>query len=500
MNIDSAIDVLAYNSPGVPSDIAEQIKAEPNRLIYMGHSNGGQGAWWLLTHHPDNAIAAVPAAAYAKIQHYIPYYMHVGYSYCDPMLRGILESSISENDLDLHAPNAVGIPLLARVGSDDDNVPPLHSRRLVRLLNEWERNPDSYRVSEAVGQGHWFDGVLSDQVVQEFIDAQVDPVKNPDLKLPPLPAAFTIQTLNPSSTGSRGGIRILQLEVPFRLGTIRVHRQGSMWILNTTNVRRFGFTFDERQQEIQSWSIDGTTFSTPPSSSGLSYLKEGMSWQLASDLLWISRERHPSTYGPASIIFSTPFRIVIPTDPGANVVLYRQLAQHIASSWYLYGFGGTQIVTDVEVLDGLAASYNLIVLGGPKDNMYTRKRESQGNVGLVQFLASGGVRIGTRQYELPGTGVLFLAPSPTRTRIGLFVAGIDEEGLKRAVWSIPFRTGLEVPDYLVVGDEYGDPATGWTAGEGSPFGGAGTKGAGGVFAAGFWNNTWDFDDRCGYLK
>ena len=32
--------------------------------------------------------------------------------------------------------NLVGLPLLARTGGADDNVPPLHSRRLVRLVNE----------------------------------------------------------------------------------------------------------------------------------------------------------------------------------------------------------------------------------------------------------------------------------------------------------------------------------------------------------------------------
>jgi hypothetical protein len=32
----------------------------------------------------------------------------------------------------------------------------------------------------------------------------------------------------------------------------------------------------------------------------------------------------------------------------------------------------------VDVLDGLAAQYNLIVLGGPIDNLYTRRREKEG--------------------------------------------------------------------------------------------------------------------------
>ena len=93
---------------------------------------------------------------------------------------------------------------------------------------------------------------------------------------------------------------------------------------------------------------------------------------------------------------------------------------------------------------------------------------------------------------------MFLAPNPTRTRLSVFIIGIDEPGFLRAAWSLPFRTGLMIPDYLIVGREYGDPATGWTANLESTK--IATKGAGGILAAGYWNNTWEYDHRCGYLK
>ncbi|KAH6585596.1 hypothetical protein BASA50_001204 [Batrachochytrium salamandrivorans] len=503
VNVETSLDMLEQLAPGIPKKLLDSIRPSSEKRVYVGHGNGGQGAWWMMTHYPDTALAAVPASSYVKIQHYIPYYMHISYAYADPLLRAIFEASISENDLDLYIPNAGGIPLLARVGGNDEIIPPLHTRRLVRMVNEWSRNSTAALVSEIPDKGHWFDGILNDATVQDFLDHHLSPALNPMLDLPPLPEGFTIQTLNPASTGSKGGIRILQLDVPFRLATIRVHRYGNTWVLNTTNVRRFGFTRDFRQNDLTSWSIDGTDFTASPSDAGPSYLQENGKWKASSDLLWISRERHPSTYGPANLIFSHVFCIVVPSNSTANLRLYYELAQHIASSWYLFGLGGTQIVRDVDVLDGMTAKYNLIILGGPADNLYTRRRSEEGGAGLgstVKFLPSGGFKIEDRSYELPGTGALFLAPSPTRTRMGLFVAGIDESGLRRAVWTIPFRTGLEVPDYLIMGDEYGDAATGWTAGNGSPFGGAGTKGVGGVFAAGYWNNTWNYDNRCGYLK
>jgi hypothetical protein len=211
----------------------------------------------------------------------------------------------------------------------------------------------------------------------------LDPFKNPGHPLPSLPDAFTISTLNPASTGSKGGIKILQLEVPYRLATIRVHRvgDGTKWVLNTTNVRRFGFLKDDRAK-ISSWSIDGQDFNEPPKV-GPSYLRKEIEngsyqWQLTPDLLWISEERYSSTYGPASQIFNHPFLIVIPSNPKGDPAIYRQAAQHLATSWFLHGRGGTQIIRDVDVRDGISAKYHLIVLGGSKDNSFAKKREGEG--------------------------------------------------------------------------------------------------------------------------
>jgi hypothetical protein len=127
-----------------------------------------------------------------------------------------LESSIAENNIDLYSSNLGNLPILARVGSKDQTVPPLHSRRLVRLIDEWSKHSNSINYVEQKDGDHWFDGILNDAIAQEFLMRFIDPKKNPDLRLPQLPNPFVISTLNPASSGSRGGIRIMQLVVPFR--------------------------------------------------------------------------------------------------------------------------------------------------------------------------------------------------------------------------------------------------------------------------------------------
>jgi hypothetical protein len=191
-----------------------------------------------------------------------------------------MESSISEHDIDLYVSNLAGIPMFARSGALDDNVPAIHTRRLVRLVHEWNRNPQSIIYDEVPQKGHWFDGILNDQLIQNFLDLFLDKTTNPNLDMPPFPDSFTLTTMNPFSTGTKGGIRILQLEVPFMLAKIRVIRKEKKWILLTSNVRRLGFHHDSRQKEITSFSIDGTDFVKSPQTAGPSYLKKGQSWEV----------------------------------------------------------------------------------------------------------------------------------------------------------------------------------------------------------------------------
>ena len=56
--------------------------------IEIGHSNGGQGAWYYMSHHPDSVIAGTPAAGYIKIQQYVPYFWN-GFAHVDSILQGV---------------------------------------------------------------------------------------------------------------------------------------------------------------------------------------------------------------------------------------------------------------------------------------------------------------------------------------------------------------------------------------------------------------------------
>lgn len=97
---------------------------------------------------------------------------------------------------------------------------------------------------------------------------------------------------------------------------------------------------------------------------------------------------------------------------------------------------------------------NLIVVGG-SENAFGNSLLAQ-NRTEFRITSEGegegvwGIR--RRVIREKGVGLLFTHPHPTNAKgLTLFLAGTDEEGLERAWRLFPYRTGVPVPDWIVIG-------------------------------------------------
>ncbi|KAF9301492.1 hypothetical protein BGZ74_006629 [Mortierella antarctica] len=402
-NVMNALESLAQHLPGVPSELRglAGIRPDPERLF----------------------IAATPAAGYVNIKQYAPYSNWLSNSYTDSYLRGILGSAIAEYDNDVYMSNTVGIPILARVGSADDNVPPFSSRKMVRLGQENSHNRSGIRLSEVAGEGHWFTGILHGTIVQEFLrdhlNDDVASSNNPrDVgprevgAYPPFPSHFEITTINPGSMGSKGGIQIEQLQIPFRKGSIKVQikknggKASSVWTMHTTNIRRLGFaghpSLMQRRGQISRVVIDDDVFELDKGgvSIGGVMLKDGVfiknqgnkgsrKWTLSTSNQWLETERHRETYGPAIQVLEKKLVIVVGGHidfPLAIQKTARRVARLVAHDVYQYGRNDVDIVTDSEYFDGPygktgAEKVNLVLVGDAHQNKLTNIVLSQTQFG-----------------------------------------------------------------------------------------------------------------------
>ena len=197
------------------------------------HVPVGQGVWYALTHRPDKIIGAAPVSGYSSIQGYVPY-QH--WEESDTKIISNIHSSLRSFRHELLLGNAQDIPIMSQHGSDDDNVPAFHSRRMNQLLLQSGREVQPKYV-ELKGKGHWFDGVFTTMPLAKFYAdiVSVDPEK------PILPWKFSVTVANVSDMGSRGGIKVDQLSTPDQYGKISVERRDDQntWILQTSNILRF---------------------------------------------------------------------------------------------------------------------------------------------------------------------------------------------------------------------------------------------------------------------
>lgn len=122
---------------------------------------------------------------------------------------------------------------------------------------------------------------MDNEVYSNFIEQQVENPKDVINEL----EDFTVTVINPSGSGSKGGILVEQLSTPYRIGRVHVKvvkddQDVSTWYLTTNNIRRFRFT-DQASQKIKNIHVDGKIFASTSLYDGVFLEKSnGEEWQV----------------------------------------------------------------------------------------------------------------------------------------------------------------------------------------------------------------------------
>lgn len=165
------------------------------------------------------------------VEDYVPYVFE---HETEPLLSAVLYAARMSFKHEILVNNLQGIPILAQHGSSDDNVPVYHSRLMKSLIHEV---PAEMAYVELPGEGHWFEGVMTTENLQNFYRAAL----NTKTLQNELPIDFVLVVADSDDFSTRGGLGIDQVVSPARLARISVHRNLSQasWHLRTSNVHRF---------------------------------------------------------------------------------------------------------------------------------------------------------------------------------------------------------------------------------------------------------------------
>ncbi|KAF1926669.1 uncharacterized protein M421DRAFT_67357 [Didymella exigua CBS 183.55] len=426
---------------------------DTNRWIVSGHSNGGQGTWYALTHRPDKVLAAAPVSGYASIQKYVPYEF---WQPADPRRTSVVSASLNSYRHEMLMANAQGIPIRQQHGEVDDNVPAYHSRFLSQQLRLAGAN-SSY--NEVPDQNHYWDGVMT---TPPLVDFYYNFTRSTE-ELPRELDEFNIVVGDPGDMGSKGGVRVTQLEDPGQYG--RVHVRGRR--VKTSNVLgiEFGHPFwtDTVVVDGQTLDLAGAAANT---GSTIQARLSGNSWVINTvGTTDESTDRRGRQLGSMTAILRTHGPIII-KHPGT--VHASHLALQVSRNLYQYFHADTVILSDIADTASANATGNVIHLS-IGDGLTSADPDFP-----IQASTSGASLRDSRGREQlydNSQGAAWLRPLDGE-RLELVLWGADEEGLRQAARLVPMLTGVGQPDFVILGEE-----TKW-------------KGIEGALALGFFNSQW----------
>ncbi|KAL4262942.1 Peptidase S9 prolyl oligopeptidase catalytic domain-containing protein [Pleurotus pulmonarius] len=470
----ASLDALVSIAEGNPAWKDWRLPIDPPAVV-LGHSNGGQGTWYLASRYPDRVLAAIPMAAYIKSQAYVPLTQSRSGHYMDPALQAILLSTLTPDDNDLFLSNLVDIPVLAIHGGIDDNVPVWHSREYISIIKTL--NPDAnatYR--EDAGQLHWYPEAVTHPDTLAFIEKSVNlAVRRP-------PAEFTLTVANPSESGSMYGLKVVSLLIPGRLGRLKVRIDDRGFAhISPINISAFQVDLSILYPSQDYVNLTGIYVDTnlvhSPSTIYVVSKQAISGWQATDAVDQIAGLPRPPGRAQLILTSDAPLTIVVPPDAPHEL----SIALRIAHVLGVYHKLDTSIVTfsQYALANSGAPPGNLVLIGNPATSAVEwllRKSPTPWSLRESSLFLQG------RAVTQAGQAVVSTFPHPALPSTVLLLSSNEGAGLERAYRQFPLRTGVTTPDWLVMSEDVDN------------------MGAAGLDGAGTWAREWVWNEPMSWLN
>jgi predicted esterase len=420
---------------------------DPLRVSITGVSMGGTGSAFIALRHADRFSAASPLCGYhsyfvrrdTKNRPLRPWERHRMHHWSP--------TSFAENGRNL--------PLYVAHGTKDH--PLANSRVLVdryrelgyALSDEW---PDT---GHAVWEKTWDGARMWPWLTSKRRD--------------PEPARVTVRT-DSLSRARQAWLRIVRLAAPGRMATLDAA------IVDPTRIEVTADAVDafalERSARLAAGkpttiALGGTSFSFAPGEP-IALERAGTVWKKGASEP-AAGDKRAGVEGPIRQIFEHPLAFVWGSGDTRTARANREVAQAFARTRHGPSIR-YRVTSDVEIDRATLASHALFLVGTAADHRLLAELGER----LPIRVEAGALQVGARAHSAPGTGAIFVHPSPfARDRSLVVVTGVDAAGIWRAL-SLPQL----LPDFLVYDASL------------APAAGEQVLGSARVLAGGFFDSNW----------
>jgi predicted esterase len=401
---------------------------DPLRVSITGVSMGGTGSAFVALRHADRFSAASPLCGY-----------HSYFVRRDTSKRTILpweRHRMHHWSPASWAENGRNLPLYVAHGTKDF---PLENSRV--LIDRYRAL--GYSLSEEwpeIGHSVWDKTWDRARMWPWLSSRQRDPE----------PAHITLRT-DSLSRGRQAWARIVRLAAPGQMATLDVRVDSPTRIVAAAEgVTAFALERTGRLAAGRTTSIEleGTSFSFAPSEP-IALEQSSGAWRKGAAEP-AGGQKRAGVEGPIREVFDQPLVFVWGSGDPRTARANREVAEAFARTRHGPGIH-YRVTPDVAIDRKTLASHALFLVGTSADHRLL----AEIGAALPIRVEKGALRLGARGYSRPGTGAIFVHPSPfARERSLVVVTGVDPAGIWRAL-SLPQL----LPDFLVY-DETLAPAAG----------------------------------------
>lgn len=334
--------------------VQRDYKIDDKRIVLIGFSMGGAGAWHIGAHYADKWAVVSPGAGFSETAQYtktdpakVPEYERI--------LWGVY-------DVPAYVRNLFNTRVIAYSGENDKQI---QAARVMEAAYEKEGR----QLEHLIGPG--VEHKYEPETLKTLLAKIEEELKNPVTARPREKIEIQTRSLR---YGKVDGIEIVHAVKDWEDTRVSAERKGSTLQISTKNVRRLAVT---PSQGLTSLTIDGQKLSpTKSAADGFGHAlfdRTSEGWKPYESLVDLRpRRKTRRMSGPIDDAFMSKFVIVLPSGkspfPAEQEWLELEL-KHFLTRWKALMRGEPKTILDTEVLErGPSGLGNLVIWGVPESN------------------------------------------------------------------------------------------------------------------------------------
>jgi len=384
--------------------VKQHYNIDAQRIVLMGFSMGGAGAWHVGAHYADQWVAVSPGAGFAETKEYIKLKPE---NYPAPYVQTLWGTY----DVPLYVRNLFNVPVVAYSGEIDKQIQAAQVMERAFIA-------EGQTLTHVIGpkMGHRY----APESLADIMKRMEQAASTGQLNVP-LEVHLQTRTLRYNRMYWVQALQLTQHWLDSRIdGKIR---DNGVVDIQTTNITCFQIEnkIFGPPGPLRTVIVDGNSISLPDEQSGATviFTRVEKTWKLG-DHRTAGISKGPQLQGPIDDAFLDPFLVVLPSGVSKSPAVERWIkfeAQHFLDRWRSLYRGTPRVKLDKFVTKEDQQNYNLILWGDFQTNSLIKQllSNSFAKAGVIQW-DTKQLHINNKDYDAQTHVPILIAPNPTAPR------------------------------------------------------------------------------------